>query len=369
MNAHRAGDEHRADEHRADERVDPLRPGDRVDWRFAATVGARLVPAGPTMTEYTRRQVREELAECARAAEGPVWETTRLADGLRVPSARIVDRPAWIRCATTSVAAMLGSPPDSAGEARPGDTGLLAKTSGAQTGAVLAFLATAILGQYDPFSPDPETGENGVLLLVAPNIVHIERALRLVPRDFRMWVCLHEVTHRVQFSANPWLAGYMTAQVDALSVDAGESIAELVTRIRQGMTRPRERGVVGLMQMLQTPEQYEAMQRLLMLGTLLEGHADHVMDAVGPDVVPTVATIRAAFDKRRKSPKSPLARIVRAAIGMDAKAAQYVRGKAFVDEVVATVGTERFNSVWTGPETLPLPDEIGEPRRWIDRVL
>ncbi len=110
--------------------------------------------------------------------------------------------------------------------------------------------------------------------------------------------------------------------------------------------------------------------QLLVLGTLLEGHADHVMDAVGPAVVPTVATIRtraSTNDDRRRPP--PLQRLIRALLGFDAKISQYTRGKAFVDEVVSRVGMERFNAIWSGPDTLPLPDEIDKPARWIERVL
>ena len=106
-----------------------------------------------------------------------------------------------------------------------------------------------------------------------------------------------------------------------------------------------------------------------MLGTLLEGHADHVMDAVGPMVVPSVATIRSRFDERRHRKQPPLQRLLRALLGLDAKLSQYTRGKAFVDHVVGRVGMERFNTVWSSPETLPLPDEIEHPQRWIDRVL
>lgn len=108
---------------------------------------------------------------------------------------------------------------------------------------------------------------------------------------------------------------------------------------------------------------------MLVLGTLLEGHADHVMDAVGPAVVPSVATIRAAFDKRRQRKSNPVQRIIKMLLGMDAKMAQYVRGKAFVDAVVLKVGMEQFNTIWTGPETLPLLDEIDNPDAWVKRVL
>ena len=67
--------------------------------------------------------------------------------------------------------------------------------AGAQTGAVLAFVSSGILGQYDPFGVD-----GGRLLLVHPNVIAVERQLRVKPADFRLWVCLHEVTHRVQFT-------------------------------------------------------------------------------------------------------------------------------------------------------------------------
>ncbi|EUA24242.1 hydrolase family protein [Mycobacterium xenopi 3993] len=106
-----------------------------------------------------------------------------------------------------------------------------------------------------------------------------------------------------------------------------------------------------------------------MLGTLLEGHADHVMDAVGPRVVPSVDTIRRRFDERRHRKQPPLQRLLRALLGIDTKLKQYTRGKAFVDQVVSRVGMQQFNTIWSGPETLPLPAEIENPQRWIDRVL
>jgi coenzyme F420 biosynthesis associated uncharacterized protein len=120
---------------------------------------------------------------------------------------------------------------------------------------------------------------------------------------------------------------------------------------------------------VQAEPQREALDRLLVLGTLLEGHAEHVMDAVGPAVVPTVATIRRRFDERRQRKQPPLQRIIRTLLGFDAKLNQYTRGKVFVDDVVNRVGMDRFNAIWANAETLPLPTEIEEPQRWIDRVL
>jgi coenzyme F420 biosynthesis associated uncharacterized protein len=128
-------------------------------------------------------------------------------------------------------------------------------------------------------------------------------------------------------------------------------------------------GILGLVRAVQSEPQREALDQLLVLGTLLEGHAEHVMDAVGPIVVPSVATIRRRFDERRHRKQSPLQRLLRALLGLDAKLSQYTRGKTFVDHVVDRVGMQRFNTIWSGPETLPLPAEIEHPQRWIDRVL
>jgi coenzyme F420 biosynthesis associated uncharacterized protein len=341
-----------------------LTVGRAVDWQFAASVGAKLVRPAPAATDYTRRQVIEQLAEASRSAELPVREVTGLNEGGEIPEARIVDRVEWIRAATQSMRVMTGG--------ADGPRGFLSgRITGAQTGAVLAFVSSGILGQYDPFGPN-----GGELLLVYPNVIAVERQLRVLPTDFRLWVCLHEVTHRVQFRANPWLADHMSQALAVLTEDAGEDVAAVAGRLaefvrnRNGAApEPNSGGMIGLLRAVQAEPQRRALDQLLVLGTLLEGHADHVMDAVGPAVVPSVTTIRRRFDERRKRKQPPLQRIVRALLGFDAKLSQYTRGKAFVDHVVSQVGMTRFNAVWSSPETLPLPTEIDEPQRWIDRVL
>lgn len=344
-----------------------LTVGRAVDWRFAATVGEWLARTGPPATDYTRRQIIEDLAGAAKAAEPPVRDVTGLHTSDVVPDARIVDRPEWIRAAAESMRIMTG------GTDKP--RGFVSgRVTGAQTGAVLAFAASAILGQFDPF-----VGDTGCLLLVYPNVLAVERQLRVEPSDFRLWVCLHEVTHRVQFTANPWLSGYMARALGVLTQESADDVGEIVARLADlvrgrgessaGSPDAHVPGVLGLMRAVQSEPQRQALDQLLMLVTVLEGHADHVMDAVGPVVVPSVATIRSRFDDRRHRKQPPLQRLLRALLGIDAKISQYTRGKAFVDHVVGRVGMERFNTIWTGPETMPLPIEIEDPGRWIDRVL
>jgi coenzyme F420 biosynthesis associated uncharacterized protein len=341
-----------------------LTVGRTVDWGFAATVGQRLARPGPPSTDYTRRQVVENLATAAKAAEPPVREVTGLHTDGAVPEARIIDRPGWIRAAAESMRAMTG------GTDKPRGA-ISGRLTGAQTGAVLAFVSSGILGQYDPFS------DGGTLLLVYPNVIAVERQLRLEPSDFRLWVCLHEVTHRVQFTANPWLSGYMSQALGVLTQEGSDDVAQVVSRLADfargrrdySPGDPNSAGILGWLRAVQSDPQREALDQLLVLGTLLEGHADHVMDAVGPVVIPSVSTIRSRFDERRTRKQPPLQRLLRALLGIDAKLSQYTRGKAFVDHVVDRVGMARFNTVWTSPETLPRPIEIEYPQRWIDRVL
>jgi coenzyme F420 biosynthesis associated uncharacterized protein len=346
--------------------------GATVDWQFAATVGSRLARPGPPSSDYTRRQAIDELTALAAKAEPPVRDVTGLATEGAVPAARIVDRAEWVRAAADSMRVMTNG----AEKPRGFFTGRL---TGAQTGAVLAFVASGILGQYDPFAQaaQAEPAEKGSLLLVYPNVIAVERQLRVEPTDFRLWVCLHEVTHRVQFTANRWLSGYMSDSLGLLTQESPEDVGQIVSRLSE-FVRSRgdgvasdgsDSGILALVRAVQSEPQRQALDRLLVLGTLLEGHADHVMDAVGPMVVPSVATIRNRFDERRHRKQPPLQRLLRALLGLDAKLSQYTRGKAFVDHVVGRVGMQRFNTVWSGPETLPLPEEIEHPQRWIDRVL
>jgi coenzyme F420 biosynthesis associated uncharacterized protein len=206
---------------------------------------------------------------------------------------------------------------------------------------------------------------------VAPNIVDIERKLDAVPRDFRLWVCLHEVTHRTQFTAVPWLRAHFLAEVGAF-VDAGGAVDQMADRIRRALgdvveviRNPDSRR--SFLDLVQTPAQRIVLERITALMTLLEGHAEFVMDGVGPDVVPTVAEIRARFNVRRES-GNPVEKLIRRLLGVDAKLRQYAEGRRFVHEVVSRVGMAGFNKVWQSPLTLPRLSELADAPAWIARV-
>jgi coenzyme F420 biosynthesis associated uncharacterized protein len=179
---------------------------------------------------------------------------------------------------------------------------------------------------------------------------------------------LHEATHRLQFTAVPWLREYFSGEVTAF-LSAAESTASGILERLPGMisSARQARDTMGLIELLQGPEQRAILDRLLALTTLLEGHADHVMDAVGPSVVPSVATIRARFTSRRRG-GGLLDRLLRALLGVEAKVRQYAVGAAFTKAVVAEVGMAGFNTVWTSPDTLPTRAELDDPAQWLRRV-
>jgi coenzyme F420 biosynthesis associated uncharacterized protein len=338
-----------------------------VDWRLAARTATRLMTPGPDATPAEARELVARLRSDAAVAEGHVRAVTDLGHGLPLLPADVVDRPAWAEAAVGGMEALTA---DARLPAVPAVArAVTARTAGLQLGGVVAFLGSRVLGQYDPFGG--ADGE-GRLLLVAPNVHAAQQALDVPSADFGMWVCLHEATHRLQFTAVPWLRGHFAAEVGrflTVAQGGGADLAAAVERLPEILRSVREHGAdsLAIVELLQGPEQRAVLDRLLALTTLLEGHADHVMDAAGPEVVPDVATIRGRFTARRRG-GGLVDRFLRALLGVEAKVKQYAVGKAFTDHVVLAAGMAGFNRVWESPETLPTRAELAEPGAWLRRV-
>jgi coenzyme F420 biosynthesis associated uncharacterized protein len=345
-----------------------------VDWQVAVTTAARLVKPGPKVTLEEAHDVVEDLRRLAVEAEDHVREFTGLISVGDPGRVVVVDRPGWAKANVQGFEVLLA--PVAAKLAtrkrQPGPTSraMGAKIAGAQVGLILSYLAGKILGQYEVFLP--EGAGQGRLTLVAPNILAAERAMGVDPHDFRLWVCLHEVTHKAQFTAVPWMRDHLKSEIEAYLDATDLDPAAVMKRVLSGIGALAEaiRGdeSVSLAEVVQTPAQKVVLERMSAVMTLLEGHAEYVMDAVGPQVVPSVAEIRAVFDERRKK-ISPLDKAVRQLLGLDAKMRQYAEGHVFVRTVVDKVGMDAFNRVWTSPETLPTKADIADPERWINRVV
>ncbi|WP_109470900.1 zinc-dependent metalloprotease [Ornithinimicrobium cavernae] len=353
--------------------LEDARPGaDYVDWEFAAAAGRRMAPAGPRVGRAQIEHLVGQLREATGRAVEPVSATSGLHVPEGAPAPLVVDRGGWIQANATSMRAMLAPVLDEVVARRRKDARTPSESAarfggrvtGTEVAGMLAWMSTKVLGQYD-LAP----GSTPRLLLVAPNILAVERDLGVDPGDFRLWVCLHEETHRVQFTAVPWLrqhvldaARELGTQLVPESDQLGQRVQEIVAAL-PGVIR----GETDITQVLATPEQRERLAEVTAVMSLLEGHADVIMDDVGPSVIPTVATIRRRFQERRKGSGS-VDRVLRRLLGLDAKMAQYRDGAVFVRTVTDEVGRDGFNRVWESPQTLPRAAEIADPAAWVRRV-
>ena len=341
-----------------------------VDWTFAKTTGGRLAPAGPDVGADEAVEIVEQIRSLAAQAVEPVAHTSHLRAPGDAPAPVIVDRPTWINVNADSMAAMLDPVVEKMAAKQRHAPGPIAqaiggKVTGAEAGGLFAFLSTKVLGQYD-LAP----GGTPSLLLVAPNLVATERELGVDPRDFRFWVCLHEETHRVQFTAVPWLREHVISEAQSLAVELvpdPDTLGERLQQIVQAIPRAFSDEGAGIADVFATPEQRERLAEITAVMSLLEGHADVVMDDVGPEHVPSVEEIRRKFDARRKGAGS-VDKILRRLLGLEAKMRQYRDGAAFVRAVQETVGVDGFNAIWSSPETLPRAREITDPQAWVRRV-
>ncbi|MGY1855113.1 zinc-dependent metalloprotease [Modestobacter sp. SYSU DS0290] len=354
------------------------RPSSLVDWDLAGRTARRLTKAGP---ETSREEAADVVAELHRAAATAVAHVEGLTGlhpvpGGPEPVVAVVDRPGWVDANAVGMAALLDPLTDglraAQGGTAPGPlaTAIGSRATGVQAGGVLAFLCTRVLGQYEVF------GTGGRLLLVAPNIVETERRLGVDPSDFRLWVCLHEVTHQLQFTAVPWLRPYLEEQVQAFASATDltpDVLRERLTDLARSLADAVRGGTdddapQGLMALVRGPEQRAVLDRVTAVMSLVEGHAEFVMDGVGPDVVPSVRTLRKRFAQRRKG-RGPIDRVLRRLLGLEQKMQQYADGRVFVAGVVELAGMDGFNQVWAGPQNLPLVEELTDPARWVERVL
>ena len=399
-----------------------------MDWDVAVGTAVRLMPSGPDVPRGEAAEAVRSLRRFSAEAETYVREVTGLGEHLPVVQGDVVDRPAWVRGAAQGLADLTDAAMLTAGaaELRQSDLfgALSSRSAGMQAGVVLSYLGTKVLGQFDPYGPPHQDGQVGRLLLVAPNIVAAQRALGVPGDDFRMWVCLHEQTHRVQFAAAPWLAAHLqekTTELTTALFDKSDSLPErlrtalaaalpgrnnddgpagrpavspdpVVTAVAQDPAQGAggasgdddapvtlqtgsgaavgtgtTQGPGGLLGALQDDEDRARLSHLTAVMSLLEGYANVVMDAVDAEVVETVKTIRRRFNARGDR-RSPLERFVRRLIGMDAKMRQYADGQKFVDAAVAELGMDGFNVVWDDPALLPTEAEIHAPDMWVARM-
>jgi putative hydrolase len=362
-----------------------------IGWETAQRVGELIAGSPPYGGVYdgAAQALAHEFAQ-------RVSDYTELELPAELAPLEMVDRPSWIAANLLTMRPLLDPLIERLGG--DGDGGLLSGSLsaasghllGAQLGAVTGMLSQRVLGQYDislldASAPPPR------LLLLAPNLAAAARNLGVDRDELIAWVAIHEITHAVQFSGAPWLADHLGAMLrellDGLQIGPAGRAADgdengdddgsswlpdpraLLDRARDGELRDLiDRARHGeLLRIGLGDERWALVERMQATMSLIEGHAEHTMDAVGAEVLPSLPRLRAAMTRRREARTLPW-RVLERVLGLELKMRQYEVGRRFCDAVVDAGGPELLAVAWRSPEELPSTEELAEPARWIERV-
>jgi coenzyme F420 biosynthesis associated uncharacterized protein len=341
-----------------------------IDWILAEKLGAFVAGTGDG------RVPNVDLTAIADDAATRVIAYTGLQPVAPIPPPEGISRREWVSSNVAVMRKLLDPVLERAGgglgplkPAMQLSVGVVLTT---EIGMVLGYLAQRVLGQYELVlleETDPERPPR--LLFVLPNLGHAVNAFDADETEFMTWVTLHEVTHAVQFGGVPWLQPHLAGLVRELLHSAEVRIETprklrlpSVAELKRIGNAARHGDIVAI---LTNDADRETLDRVQGVMALIEGHAEHVMDAVAPELLPSLPSLRESIDRRRKH-QSLLSKIIGRLLGMEMKMRQYERGKIFCDEVVAQGGIEALTHAFSSPETLPTLAEIEDPGGWLRRV-
>ncbi|MCL2768969.1 MAG: zinc-dependent metalloprotease [Solirubrobacterales bacterium] len=357
---------------------------DSIDWGLAQRVGELLAGSPPPGGRVHAGELRELAGDFAAR----VGDYSGLQPPGELPPLDVVDRAHWIQANLATMRPLVERMTDQLAHTGP-LSGTMRSASGVllglQVGAITGVLSQRVLGQYDLSIVDPSAQAR--LLLVSPNLAQAARNLDVDREELTSWVTIHEVTHAVQFAGAPWLREHLAEHVESLLEKlrvsiSGESVFNLsnlrslgdlrglgdVGAMRAELRALLEKARRGELLRLTLGEQrWAIVERLQATMSLVEGHAEHVMDAVGADVLPSLPRLRRAMTHRRESRAMPW-RLIERLLGIDLKMRQYEVGRHFCDEVVRERGRETLARAWAAPEQLPSMAELESPALWLARV-
>jgi coenzyme F420 biosynthesis associated uncharacterized protein len=343
---------------------------DPIDWEVAERVARRFAGREPLAASYLAGSLRDDFESVTTQAEELVAEYT----GLRAPGparAQVVNRASWVEANIASMSRLLQPLTARVGERMAGSrvAPIGRRVAGTETGVLLGYLAQRVLGQYDLLVLDDDASADAVYY-VGGNILVLEKRFAFRPRDFRLWIAIHEVTHRAQFTGVPWMKSYYLSLVESTlqSIDPDprrlvQALARAADEFRNGRN-PLDDG--GLVALLASEEQRGALANVQALMSLLEGHGNSVMNQLGRDHVAGQARMARVLQQRRQS--SGMSAFLQKLVGLESKMRQYEVGEAFVAAVEREAGPHGIDAAWRGPEFLPTVDELSRPREWLTRV-
>lgn len=345
-----------------------------VDWELAQRVATKIGGRNELPKSYHYATLEPDFARFTAEAEELVAAETGLHSTMGAARGRVADRPMWIEANINSFQRLLRPVTEKLGErmTRPRLSSLTGKASGVEVGVLLGWMSGRVLGQYDLLIIEDENPEDqDIVYYVGPNVMALEKKHGFPPEEFRLWLALHECTHRAQFTGVPWLRehflGLVNQTIDAVDPDPEvfkAAISRIMEARKSGEDALADGGLPGL---LASPEQQAVLNKISGMMSLLEGHGDVTMDRAGEGRVPSAERFASTLRARRNSSRG-LSRFFQKLIGIEAKLNQYQAGEAFIAVVEESGGTELLNRAWEGPENLPSMDEIKEPQLWIDRI-
>ena len=345
-----------------------------IDWDVARRVANRVGGREPFSASYHSASLERDFDEFTTLAEELVANTTGLRSLSGEARARVADRSRWVDANVASFQRLMRPLLEKMGP-KSGVSRLAPVTSrvtGAELGLMLGWMSTRVLGQYDLLVVEDEhPEEQDLVYYVGPNILALEKRYAFAPREFRLWLAIHEVTHRAQFTGIPWLRSYYLGLIDQLlsSVDPDPqrilaAINDVLEKKRNGQDPLADGGVMGI---LATPEQRVALDKVAGLMSLLEGHGDVTMDRASAGLVPSADRFGRVLRQRRQQSRG-LVRFLQRLAGIEAKIQQYAQGEAFIAAVEAEGGPALLARAWEGPENLPTIGEIRAPGQWLERM-
>jgi len=347
--------------------------GNSIDWALAQRVAGRISGTDPFAASYHALGMEADFERLT--AEAQVYVEAEVGfSSLEGPArARVVDRNDWVGANVASYQRLLRPVLERLEEGMVGPVAALSgKFAGAELGALLGWMSTKVLGQYDLLVlEDEDPDEQDLVYYVGPNILALEKRHGFPPEQFRLWVALHEVTHRTQFTGVPWLREYFLGLVSGL-VDMADpdpaKFFQAIGRVAEGLrTRRNPLDDGGVAALFASPQQREVMDKVGGLMSLLEGHGDVTMDRAALDRVPQADRFARALRARRRE-LSTGARLLQRLIGLEAKLNQYEQGEKFIEAVEKVGGPALLNRAFEAPENLPTQAEITNPDVWLARI-
>jgi len=341
-----------------------------IDWILAQRIAEWVAGSA------NGRLPNADLNSLAVESEKRVTAYTGLTPEKPLPAPEGIGRKEWISSNITAMRALLDPILERAGEGmgplKPAMQIATGLALSGEVGVVLGYLAQRVLGQYELVLLDEAVEDRPPrLLFVMPNLGQAVQAFAAEEQEFMTWVALHEVTHAVQFAGVPWLHSHVAGLIKEL-LKSAELRIEGPRKLR--MPTGDELKRIGralksgdFISLVTTDAERATLDRVQAVMAVIEGHAEHVMDAVAPDLLPSLPKLREALDNRRKS-QSTLQRMLARLLGLEMKLKQYERGKFFCDAVVEARGAEALKHVFSSPEALPTLEEIENPEAWIART-